>query len=335
MRFDTLRAQAELAGMEIEGADLAIRADREVSYGVPSEIAIVSASELRSPAIIKPGPERLAWPWVNDGGPVLTYKWLDLKHVSPRKGKCLDAFIRLMDVREDRFPQAVLDFARRWGPLEICEHRKPQNHRDLADPPCQSFSTGRGQRTEPVEAWRRYSRQLRAILLVAANLHQDRPGDKADWADVERGEPEGISIEDHYYWGPGEIAGNVIHERQTVALALERWFRYGQVGLSPQWLTRRNAKEHWFEIQTAYWRLAGRLAVDLAAALRSPNGLYRCAGCGRPFTPKKRRRARNREKWCESEECKSEQYRRNSKRYYERKFKAKPKLRKTVKKGET
>ena len=126
--------------MEIEGADLAIRADREVSYGVPSEIAIVSASELRSPAIIKPGPERLAWPWVNDGGPVLTYKWVDLKHVSPRKGKCLDAFIRLMDVREDRFPASGFGFCKTLGSarnLRTSQASKPQGSSRSALPELQ------------------------------------------------------------------------------------------------------------------------------------------------------------------------------------------------------
>ena len=335
MRPDATHTQAKVAGIAIEGADLAVRADRHLSYLVPSEIAVVSASELRSPVITKPGPKWLAWPWVKDDGQVLTYRWVDLDRVSPRKGKCLEAFIRLAGVRADGFPQAVLGFAKRWGPLEICKHRKPQNHSDPVYPPCGSSRMGSGgMGTEPVEAWRRYSRQLRAILRVAANLYQGRPGDRADWANVERGEPEGISAEDRHYWGPGKIAGKLIHERQTIALALRQWFRYGQVGLSPQWLMRRDTKEHWFEIQTEYWGLTGRLAVDLAAALCSPNGLYRCAGCGRPFTPESRKRSRDREKWCYSQECKLEQDRRNSRRYYVRKSEAKPKQRKTAKKGE-
>ena len=65
-----------------------------------------------------------------------------------------------------------------------------------------------------------------------------------------------------------------------------------------------------------YQELTGRLAVDLISALSSVNGIYRCAGCGEPFISDSRKRAFNREKWCSALECKDEQLRRNSKRYY-------------------
>ncbi len=40
----------------------------------------------------------------------------------------LSEFMRLDDGDEDGFPQRVLDFARRWGPLGICRHRVLASH---------------------------------------------------------------------------------------------------------------------------------------------------------------------------------------------------------------
>ncbi len=46
--------------------------------------------------------------------------------------------------------------------------------------------------------------------------------------------------------------------------------------------------------------LRGVLAVQLAAAVLSRQGMYLCAGCGHPFTPPAghRRPARGRRAWC-------------------------------------
>ena len=322
MRQASIDRELESAGIAVADADIAVRQPGR-SYSVPTEIEIASAAELKSPFILKPGPRRLAWPWVKKDGLVLTYKWARLDRSSPAKGSCLKGFLELATVSDDALPGVVLSFAQQWGPLGICEHRKPRNHRDSADSPCMAISTGSGLRTEPLEAWRRYSRQLRAILRVAAQLQLDKPGNSQDWGDIEGAEPAGLAQDDEERWGLGGVArirgaSRVIQERHVITLAVGQWFRYGEIKLFPQWGTARSSlSEHRFEIDTAYFGLPGRLAVDLAAALSSPNGIYQCAGCGKPFTPKEdRKRAHNREKWCDSTECKREQLRRNSRRLY-------------------
>ncbi len=81
---------------------------------------------------------RIAWPWSGEDGLVLSYPG-SLRTTltsSPKKGRCLTEFIGLATVTDDEFAHSVLAFARRWGPLGICEHRMPSGHHryDLCDP---------------------------------------------------------------------------------------------------------------------------------------------------------------------------------------------------------
>ena len=322
-------ARFETAGMALAGADISIRQPAGISYSVPRKMRLGDAHDLKSPVITRPGPRRRSWPWVPDGGPVLMYqrgseveqRW------SPSTGTCLREFIQLADASETQFPKFVLSFAQRWGPLELCEHAKPFKH--YAYPrKCMSPDSSPAfdpWSNEPLEAWRRYSRHLKGLLLVAANLCEGYPGHTADWDAVEEGEPADISKDVRDGWGSSHKTlrpnkKQVVGERLDVAYALSHWLEYGQVALQPQWRTGRSTQDHRFEIDTTYWGLTGRLAVDLAASLCSPNGIYRCAGCGIPFTSEDRMRARNREKWCDEQDCKLERDRRNSKRYYEKKM---------------
>ena len=80
--------------------------------------------------------------------------------ITPSKGM-LEGFVALADADEDKF----LEYACRWGLLELCkEHRE------------KLLSKG-----EPISAWRDYARFARAILNIAARLHEGEMGSDDDW----------------------------------------------------------------------------------------------------------------------------------------------------------
>ncbi|MGH7643192.1 MAG: hypothetical protein ACRENX_09315 [Candidatus Dormibacteria bacterium] len=75
------------------------------------------------------------------------------------------------------FPSAVLGFARRWGPLELCEaHLRPSAHRTKGlegCPPWQDHSCQPDTRwAEPIESWRAFSSSLAALLEILADINE-------------------------------------------------------------------------------------------------------------------------------------------------------------------
>ena len=238
---------------------------------------------------------------------------------------CIREFTELTDGPSETFPQRVLNFAKAWGPLGICRHGKPSGH----DPDCWPLGTFQGWDDEegnpywePIEAWHRYSRQLDALLSVAVELQQGRPGRREDWDTMNGAEPyrtdlyrshglRGLRDEPRHgqpgmtsrpgrvevtYWAPPATATSAEDQRLWLALALDKWLIYGEVRPQSHWLPTESS----VGIRLAYHGLPGVLAVQLAATLTSPRGLYRCVGCHRAFipAPAKRRPRRGTRPWC-------------------------------------
>ncbi|MGC1406564.1 MAG: hypothetical protein WA938_07480, partial [Candidatus Dormiibacterota bacterium] len=103
---------------------------------------------------------------------------------APSEDAALIEFARLWDEDAPRFPAAVLGFAKRWGPLELCDaHLRPFAHAPLCQP-WQDQAVATAQWAEPVATWRRYSRSLHALLcLLADSQEYDRypPSDGDLW----------------------------------------------------------------------------------------------------------------------------------------------------------
>ena len=297
-----IREPVVQGGMELEGADLAIPAPQRDGwrYEAPGEVWIVSGPSASG----EPNPD--AFPRLETrpggGGPLAS-----------AAEDCLGEFIRLDETSDEEFPARVLALAQRWGLLGICCHRKPSSHRiDRRCYPLGSFGSYANPATvspwEPIEAWRRYSRQLRAILNIAVDLQLDRPGSSRDWAAVQGAEPDfrhplrdwgtpkddgppSVNLE---RWGP-KVAGDISSERAALAAALTRWLHYGRVVPHGHWTEGEAAPA----VRLFHESLTGVLAVQLAAALQSPQGVHRCDGCGYPFPSQGARRpARGKRKWC-------------------------------------
>ena len=286
-----------------------------------------------------------AWPWANEGklrleyeqSPVDSERW---RRPPPKRGACLKEFISLVALPSERFPKAVVRFAQKWDTLGICSHGKPSNHppsnyplaphdplpkcRVLYEDRIASSGDSIFVLSEPIEAWERYSRQLRAILCVAANLRVGKPGHVEDWQTIEQGEPPQSPPSERKAWGLPSFAKDpdsspkdrLLIEQRTLAGNVGKWFTYGGIWYSLGW----NDAESRLETHLMYNRpgnsLPGRLVVELLAVLS--HAVYRCKGCGEPFGMEweEKRRPSIKAAWCGRKGCKRIKDREASHRYY-------------------
>lgn len=121
------------------------------------------------------------------GGRVQLLRQIPPGAVSPFFGGAgaLDDFIALADKPDE----AIRAFAAHWGPLGICKHRIPWTHslvrRSLTsgEPLCSPLGVAHGEGREgwePLDIWRDYSREAKALTLEAIALRnsRERPKDR-------------------------------------------------------------------------------------------------------------------------------------------------------------
>jgi hypothetical protein len=181
----------------------------------------------------------------------------------------LDEFIELADLRDGR----ILEFANTWGVLEICHHHLPWLHgipheilrvpvvtrRRKTPQPCVPLQA------EPLEVWRFFSRQAKALLRIAAMLEQDCLGLAEDWRVV--------------VWDRVSLRPTVAAHRDCWGLAVDSWLTLGDVRPT---LDSLNQRITWDRTD-----LFGELAVQIALASVRSLGQVHCAACGKSYAPKK------------------------------------------------
>lgn len=205
----------------------------------------------------------------------------------------LERFVSLADAS----PASILEFARQWGVLEICEHGLPRSHN-----PCRPgqqmyrrvtwcyplgwYERGKGYDCwEPLAAWRQFSRHARALLNIAAQLHQGQVGRLEDWRIVyERsGSPRPAP-----WWEQ-----DVQIEKWKVANVVNEWLELGNVRLRARW------DEAGPSVTLAGGGLFGALACQLLLTISRTDGLAICSACGVPYVPHRRPVAKRR-RYCEA-----------------------------------
>ena len=185
----------------------------------------------------------------------------------------LDEFIQLAECNDT----AILNYARTWGVLELCQHHLPYLHGrpnehlrlPLPDPTFTSRRLTTSQcfllSVEPLEVWRFFSRQTKALLRIAANLQQEALGEPDDWSTVLR---DGVS--------PRK---NVESHRTCWADAVDSWLTLGDMRPRIDLMNHR--------ITWAGADLFGELAVQLALVGVRADGQVHCTNCGRDYAPRK------------------------------------------------
>lgn len=187
----------------------------------------------------------------------------------------------------------IAEYARRWGPLYICEHGFPSLHRqqqpsagtgmwagcDLLvasdDPPQLVFR-------EPVEAWRRYARAAAAILNIGNALLTDEVARVEDWTVVETdwivahgGTPS--------RQGPSWYIDRPVDEqRMYVSGFVNEWMVLG--GVVPKFVWTQQNPSVGLETRTMF----GTVGVMLAQTLMGSHVSAQCGSCHRFYAPKRR-----------------------------------------------
>jgi len=187
---------------------------------------------------------------------------------------------------------SILKFAKNWGVLAI---KTIKGKDSVLYRPCgESMSEG----SDPIHAWRYYSRRANAVLNIAAALRQDKLGDVADWGVIatidETREAFKAAMETHRYglgWHmfPKPYPGRNILEqgRHIIAREVGSWLSFwredrmqGLADFTVEW----NLDSSRWELKVNYHGfLFAALALQLALSVAGADSLYTCSGCGAPY----------------------------------------------------
>ena len=192
----------------------------------------------------------------------------------------LDTFLSL----HKQTDSAILRFAKKWGPLGICEHDLPCAHNwppnNYPDrPTCMPRYEKRDLVNwywEPLWIWRAISEKMSTLLTVTAQVRRGKKGQREEWLFLTGGT-----------WGdppPWE-------QTPTWALSylkdeVNGWLRIGQV--HPAVSFDKNKKPSLVLQSQSSLGLFGELSIRVMLALTGVDGLPLCYECGRAFLPRKK-----------------------------------------------
>src|SRR5258705_834725 len=237
----------------------------------------------------------------------------DLKNellVTPSQGM-LEEFVALADADENKY----LDYACRWGLLELCkEHYEPVNHNYNCEPivPFRKVvmgTTGNAAKEhretvlsegEPIWAWRNHARFARALLNIAAKLHEGEIGSDEDW-NVLHFDEAGFLGWDHAEKRKDKNFSDINFEKSLIAEGVNTYW-LGSGGVQPRVYWEASRPIITFECPKPYGKLFANLAIQLMMAISQIDSLAICSACGQSYTPK-RRPKKNQRRYCPS--CKS------------------------------
>jgi transposase-like protein len=238
----------------------------------------ISADELRIPARID----------LNAAGTHLVWSYgAKSKSVKPSHA-ILDEFVRLWN----ESPESILRFARKWGVFQLDEDGSP----------CRASAPENTE--EAIETWRHFSRRACAVLNIAANVNEGKPGPIPEWEQLSalpwlrgraledlRGRLSLLGI--HAERGAAAIVipdlarKEQLDSRQEKAwLALEvlLWLTLGKAGFA----INLNESGRWALVVDYRGCVFSAIAMQLTLAIAGAESLYTCTGCGMPYVRTKK-----------------------------------------------
>jgi hypothetical protein len=282
MSFEAARAAWDLAGFT----------DDESRLGKP-----VPTGDLLVPNTIALDSEKRSLLWVPKDG---------LRRVQPTR-RTLNDFVRLWDAP----PAAILRYARAWGVLHVD---------DQGTPGVKAYTVPRGdpservqllelRRSEPLDAWRYFSRRACAVFNIAASL-KIAAGNKRDNPRLKskRASPDDWAALDGLERRIGSDAFRDLWRRRGI---LELYARVGcpysaawDVDKERRWLEREimlwlEIGRPAFAVNERSWRLEvdyngclfAAIALQLALHVTGARNLFICSECGFPYVREKERKA--------------------------------------------
>lgn len=182
--------------------------------------------------------------------------------------------------------ERIAAYARTWGNLGLCNDGLPYGgHPGFWYAPVIPFHNHSPECLlrpipetnylvyEPLDWWRRYARQAKAMLEIASALHKGTLGQDADWRSLFDGEP--LPSGYGHYQGNGTM----------LTLSVEAWLGQGIVVPHFQWRGPETTISLYHQNQ-----LFGALTVQLVMAVARALGRWRCSVCDEPYTPNRRPR---------------------------------------------
>lgn len=183
----------------------------------------------------------------------------------------LRRFVALENAGESSY----LRYAKRFGPLWLCEHELPFGHPNGRQPRCYRRHVRHGQVFESLAAWQRYSRRAAAVLRIAYELDDSRCGSRQDWAALAVSMTSGRRAP--------HVVGQVEQERRSLERVVNEWLYACEVR---PFLSLAGADQK-FELRST---LLGSLGVQLLSSLLRTEGFTVCSACGQPYAPTRRPR---------------------------------------------
>lgn len=195
----------------------------------------------------------------------------------------LDDFVKLAEAPAS----AILQYARKWGLLFLDEQGRPCTKAHQTLPASAGMTLPR---SEPLAAWRYYSRRARAVLNIAAHLQQGKCGHASDWAaldavadrigpvamaEIER---RGLLALYATVGCPQEPKASLASRRRFLAWELMLWLE-----LTRPSLTLKANQDSW-QMEIAYnGCLLAAIALQLALTVAGARTLFTCSGCGMAY----------------------------------------------------
>jgi hypothetical protein len=244
--------------------------------------------------------------------------------ITPSTGM-LEEFVALADADENKYSE----YACKWGLLELCkEHFKPASHNCEPIVPFRTVVWGTTEKAakehrkkllsegEPISVWRKYARFARAILNIAARLHEGKMGSDEDWKTLHRVGFIGLDYSEHR---KAKKIPDIDFEKSLIASGVNHWLGSGDVQPKVSWKTSRPIIT--FECSDAYGKLFANLAIQLMMAVSQIDAAAICSACGESYMPTRRPR-NNQRRYCPKCKEKKVDQRDASAAYRRRKSKA-------------
>lgn len=252
----------------------------------------LAVSEYLVPSRIRLEGERLFWQPVE--------QWKKVKPIS----EAFADFLALGEPKESG--RDVLDYARKWGVLNLCrEHLLPVSH----DNRCKPFERHTDSQGEPVLQWRRFARLAGAVLNLSQDLTDGGIGKGTDWrvvADFDRLlalSTTAATLAELGMFGssprrkatPTALKEAALEGRAVIADLVNQWVEFGNVRPRMLWQTGEPI------VLLASGLYRGSLFGSLAVQLLELAGRYviaSCSGCRKFYNPEIRPKS-GQDRFCE------------------------------------
>jgi hypothetical protein len=216
--------------------------------------------------------------------------------ITPSSGM-LEEFVALPDAAEGKY----LEYACKWGLLELCsEHLEPTNHNYNCEPivPSRRLVFGPTDKAarehrenllalgEPISEWRRHARFARALLNIAAALHEGELGSDEDWETLHFDEA-GFLGWNHAEKRKEKGFSDIAYEKSLIATGVNTYW-LGSGGVQPTIYWNGSRPIITFECPKPYGKLFANLAIQLMMAISQLDAFAICSACGSSYKPKRR-----------------------------------------------